>query len=89
VQLTDGASRVGGGALPLQKLKTRLVCLIPDRLSSQEMEVRLRSHSPPIIARVERDRVMLDVRTIRERELEIVARAVRALGAVRASEKGA
>jgi len=83
IELTDGASRVGGGALPLQELKTRLVSLVPARLPSQEMEAWLRSHTPPIIARVERDRVMLDVRTIQERELEIVAQAVRDLGAVR------
>jgi len=47
VELTDGDSKVGGGALPLQKLKTRLVSLVPARLSAQKMEKHLRHNDPP------------------------------------------
>ena len=66
IELMDGASKVGGGALPLQELKSRLLCLIPGSLSSQRIEAWLRSFSPPVITRLERDRVMLDLRTIQE-----------------------
>ena len=79
MELTDGDSKVGGGALPLQKLKTRLVSLVPARLSAQKMEKHLRHNDPPVIARVEKDRIMLDVRTIQEKEFQIVARAVKTL----------
>jgi L-seryl-tRNA(Ser) seleniumtransferase len=81
VELMDGVSRVGGGALPLQELKSRLLCLIPGGLSSQQIEIGLRSYNPPVITRVERDRVMLDVRTIQESEFDVVAQAIRDLGA--------
>jgi L-seryl-tRNA(Ser) seleniumtransferase len=81
VELVDGVSRVGGGALPLQELKSRLLCLIPVGLSSQQIEIGLRSYNPPVITRVERDRVMLDVRTIQESEFDVVAQAIRDLGA--------
>ncbi|MCF8083162.1 MAG: L-seryl-tRNA(Sec) selenium transferase [Deltaproteobacteria bacterium] len=79
VQRADGNSKVGGGALPLQELPTRLLCLIPRKLSAQTIENRLRTHSPPVIARVEKDRVMLDVRTIQTQEFNTVADAIRAV----------
>jgi L-seryl-tRNA(Ser) seleniumtransferase len=79
VELSDGYSKVGGGALPLQKLKTRLLCLVPARLSAQKMEKHLRHHTPPVIARVEKDKLMLDIRTIQEKEFQTVAQAIKAL----------
>ncbi len=85
VEQVEGDSRVGGGALPLQKLKTSLVSLVPKRLSAQKMEALLRQNDPPVIARVEKDRLMLDVRTIQEKEFEIVARAVKKLAGVNPS----
>ena len=53
------------------------MCLIPGKLSSQQMEVRLRAYAPPVITRLEKDRVMLDLRTIQEGEFEIIALAIR------------
>jgi L-seryl-tRNA(Ser) seleniumtransferase len=79
VELSDGYSKVGGGALPLQKLKTRLLGLVPARISAQRMEKYLRHHTPPVIARVEKDRLILDIRTIREKEFQTVAQAIQAL----------
>jgi len=79
IELIDGSSKVGGGALPLQELKSRLLGLIPERFSSQQMEAWFRAYAPPVITRLERDRVMFDVRTIQEREFEIVARAIKDL----------
>ena len=88
IELIDGDSKVGGGALPLQELKSRLLCLIPKRLSSQQMEARLRVYASPVITRVERDRVMFDVRTIQEREFEIIAQAVKDLAVAEPLEGG-
>ena len=82
-ELVDGNSRPGGGALPLSELPSRLLCLVPGKLSSHSMEAWLRSYDPPVIARVENERVLLDVRTIQERELKIVALAVKDLALIR------
>ncbi len=79
VEQMDGDSKVGGGALPLQKLKTRLVSLVPARISAQKMEEHLRQNDPPVIGRVEKDRLMLDVRTIQEKEVSTVAQAIKTL----------
>lgn len=75
----DGHSRIGGGALPLQELRTRLLCLIPKKFSAQEMEGWLRSYNPPIIVRIENDQILLDLRTIRDQELKTVAQALKKL----------
>ncbi len=75
--LTDGFSQVGGGALPLEGIRTRLLCLSPKRLSASHIVDSLRSYDPPIIARLEKNQVLLDTRTIGDQELEIVATAIR------------
>jgi L-seryl-tRNA(Ser) seleniumtransferase len=80
--LADGDSKVGGGALPLLSLPSSLVSLSPGKLSAHAMEARLRSYTPPIIARVEKERVLLDVRTIQDKEMKIVAQAIRDLAAI-------
>ena len=87
MELVDGFSKVGGGALPLQELPSRLLSLIPGRVSPQDMERRLRSYSPPIIGRLEKERVLLDLRTIQEKELKIVAQALRDLASENAWER--
>jgi L-seryl-tRNA(Ser) seleniumtransferase len=79
---TDGISRVGGGAFPLLELPTRLLCLIPEKLSAHQMEEWLRSYTPPIIVRVEKDQVLLDVRTVQEGELKTAVEAIKALAAL-------
>ena len=70
---------MGGGALPLLVIPTCLVCLVPKRLTAHDMETWLRSYDPPIIGRVEKEQVLLDVRTIQDKELKTVAEAVRTL----------
>ncbi|MGD2125541.1 MAG: L-seryl-tRNA(Sec) selenium transferase [Desulfobacteraceae bacterium] len=82
LDLTEGDSKVGGGALPLLVIPTCLLCLTPKRLSAHAIEAWLRSYDPPIIARVEKDHVLLDLRTIQEKELETVAHAIAALARI-------
>jgi L-seryl-tRNA(Ser) seleniumtransferase len=79
LSVTDGESKVGGGALPLLVLPTSLVCLTPEKLSAYTLEGKLRAYDPPIIVRIEKDKVLLDVRTVKETELRMVAQAIRAL----------
>lgn len=79
IELVDGISRVGGGAYPLLELPSRLLCLIPKKLSAHQMEAWFRACSPPIIVRLDKDHVLLDVRTIQEREFKTVAEAIKAL----------
>jgi L-seryl-tRNA(Ser) seleniumtransferase len=64
LELLDGDSVIGGGAAPSAVLPTRLIALTHADLSADELSARLRAHTPPIIARVEEGRVLLDLRTV-------------------------
>jgi len=81
VGLCDGLSRVGGGAMPLEEIQSRLLYISPRKLSAPYMIEFLRSYNPPIIARLEKDRILLDVRTIQEKELKIISEAIREISA--------
>ena len=76
VDTVDGMSKVGGGALPLMELHTRLLRLNPREMTAHRINEILKAGDPPIIVRVEQDSVLLDVRTIQEKELRTVARAI-------------
>jgi L-seryl-tRNA(Ser) seleniumtransferase len=64
VEIVDGESLIGGGAAPSSVLPTRLLALTCEGLSADELGARLRGAEPPIIARVEEGRVLLDLRTV-------------------------
>jgi L-seryl-tRNA(Ser) seleniumtransferase len=64
VEIVDGESILGGGAAPSSVLPTRLLALTCEGLSADELAARLRGSEPPIIARVDEGRVLLDLRTV-------------------------
>lgn len=80
IDVVKGNSKAGGGALPLLELPTCLLCLTPLERDAQSIEGWLRNYSPPIIARVEKEKVLLDVRTMQQKELKTVAAALISLG---------
>ncbi|MGA6980766.1 MAG: L-seryl-tRNA(Sec) selenium transferase [Candidatus Sulfotelmatobacter sp.] len=64
LELHDGESLLGGGAAPSSVLPTCLLALTHSTLSADELSAQLRSSDPPIIARVEEGRVLIDLRTV-------------------------
>jgi L-seryl-tRNA(Ser) seleniumtransferase len=74
--LVSGFSVVGGGAAPESKLETVLIAVDDTGLPAVELEERLRRFDPPIISRIEDDRVVLDLRTVRPDEEKIVLRGI-------------
>jgi L-seryl-tRNA(Ser) seleniumtransferase len=63
-EIVAGASAVGGGSAPGVELATWLVAIERRGLSPGALEDRLRRLTPPVVARIERDRVLLDLRTV-------------------------
>jgi L-seryl-tRNA(Ser) seleniumtransferase len=63
-EVVAGMSAVGGGSAPGVELPTWLVAIEKDGLSPDGLEGRLRGLTPPVIARIEKDRVLLDLRTV-------------------------
>jgi L-seryl-tRNA(Ser) seleniumtransferase len=64
VEMIDGESVIGGGAAPSAVLPTRLLAVTCIGLTADELSARLRASDPPIVARVEQGRVLLDLRTV-------------------------
>ncbi|PKM81113.1 MAG: hypothetical protein CVU88_04230 [Firmicutes bacterium HGW-Firmicutes-13] len=68
----DGYSQVGGGALPLEEIPTRLISLQPFRITTEEIAERLREEDIPVIARIHKNRLLIDLRTVREDETSLL-----------------
>jgi L-seryl-tRNA(Ser) seleniumtransferase len=66
-------SRVGGGALPEEELESRAVVLEPLDRTVNELEKNLRLSPLPLIGRIEEDRYILDMRTIADDEIPLIA----------------
>jgi L-seryl-tRNA(Ser) seleniumtransferase len=64
IEIIDGESVIGGGAAPSSVLPTRLLAVTCSDVSADELSERLRASDPPVIARVEEGRVLLDLRTV-------------------------
>ena len=79
VQVRDGESVIGGGSTPAQSLPTALLAVTHSSHSAQELEQLLRRNSPPIIARVEEDALLLDLRTVFEDQDEELFEALEAI----------
>jgi L-seryl-tRNA(Ser) seleniumtransferase len=75
VEIMDGSSMVGGGALPVQSLPTKLVAISSTEMSAARLEVRFRGYVTPIIGRVEQELFLLDVRTLQPGDAEIITAA--------------
>ena len=79
LDLLDGESVIGGGAAPSAVLPTRLIALTDATLSADELCSRMRASDPPIIARVEEGRVLLDLRTVFPQQDATLATALASL----------
>jgi L-seryl-tRNA(Ser) seleniumtransferase len=60
----DGASMIGGGSTPSHSLPTKLISIRSTERSASQIESGFRENFPPILARVEDERVLLDLRTV-------------------------
>ncbi|HEY3836353.1 MAG TPA: L-seryl-tRNA(Sec) selenium transferase [Bryobacteraceae bacterium] len=74
ISIQPGESVIGGGSTPEQPLATWLIVIAG--ASAVELEKRLRAHTPPVIARIERDRLVIDLRTVSEEEEGELMRAL-------------
>ncbi len=72
----ESTSTAGGGSLPGEQLPTTVVAIVATRLTPPRLIDRLRAQDPPVIARIEADRAVLDPRTILPDEDEPLLRAV-------------
>jgi L-seryl-tRNA(Ser) seleniumtransferase len=76
IEVLDGESVIGGGAAPSAILPTELLAVTFEGWSADELSARLRASDPPVIARVEEGRVLLDLRTVFPEQDEALVQAI-------------
>jgi L-seryl-tRNA(Ser) seleniumtransferase len=78
-EVVAGMSAIGGGSAPGIELQTWLVSVIRTGVSAAALEEKLRASSVPIIARIEQDRVVFDLRTVFPKDDAELTRLVRSI----------
>jgi L-seryl-tRNA(Ser) seleniumtransferase len=78
IEITEDTSKSGGGSLPEIEFPTYAVSIIPDNISVNDIEERLRKGSPAIVARIKDNALLLDARTIREDEIGVLVKGIHA-----------
>ena len=72
IDIVDSYSEVGGGSLPLERIPTKCISLRFEVSSITEFEKHLRKLDVPIITRVYKDTIYIDLRTVKEEEFYLV-----------------
>jgi L-seryl-tRNA(Ser) seleniumtransferase len=76
VSILQDTSQVGGGAYPLHDLPTWAVSINPAAFTANEFETLLRKGTPPVIARISKEHVLLDMRTIFPDEVSLISDSI-------------
>jgi L-seryl-tRNA(Ser) seleniumtransferase len=67
---------IGGGSCPEWTLPTSLVALESDSVRPNLIEKRLRQQDPPVILRLEEDRILIDLRTVFPAQESVLIEAI-------------
>ena len=74
--VTDGESTIGGGTTPGLTIPSRLLRVRLDGHGPERLAALLRRAAPPVVGRIERDRVVLDLRTVQPAQDEALTAAL-------------
>ncbi|MDD2216962.1 MAG: L-seryl-tRNA(Sec) selenium transferase [Eubacteriales bacterium] len=74
-EITEVEDRIGGGAAPTSILSGWGVSVSSDKIGTKKIESALRAYKIPIIARIYKDKVLINARTVSDEEIEFIARA--------------
>ena len=77
-EIIAGESAIGGGSAPTTHPKTALLSITHEDLSADTLEQLLRRATPPVIARIFNNHLVLDLRTVFEEEEGEMLRALEA-----------
>jgi L-seryl-tRNA(Ser) seleniumtransferase len=80
--LREDFAAAGGGSLPTQQIPTILVGVKNKKISASRMEDKLRKLEVPIIVRVDKDEILLDLRTVTEDEFGFIVEGLRQISEV-------
>lgn len=76
VEIEDTLSQIGGGSLPAERIKSKCVTIIPKNISTASLEEKLRFGENPVVGRISEDKLILDMRTVLEDDIEILSQKI-------------
>nr|Q9S3K3.1 RecName: Full=L-seryl-tRNA(Sec) selenium transferase; AltName: Full=Selenocysteine synthase; Short=Sec synthase; AltName: Full=Selenocysteinyl-tRNA(Sec) synthase [Peptoclostridium acidaminophilum]CAB53234.1 selenocysteine synthase [Peptoclostridium acidaminophilum DSM 3953] len=79
VKIEVGHSQVGGGLLPLERIESRVISIVPENMSVSRLEESLRLCDDHIIGRVYDEKYVIDVRTLFDEEYEIICNQLKSI----------
>jgi len=79
VEVVESRSVLGGGAAPGSTLPTRVLAVKSEGINADELCAQLRHWETPIIARVEEERMLLDLRTVEPEQEEAIVAALESI----------
>ena len=75
VCVVKSSAYVGGGTLPEQDMPSFAVSVCLAHLSAEDLSRALRKGSSPVIGRIKREQLLLDMRTVRDDEVTLIVDA--------------
>jgi L-seryl-tRNA(Ser) seleniumtransferase len=75
--LKESFAAAGGGSLPMEKIPTVLIGVKNKKMKASQLEAKLRQAEVPVIVRVDKDEILIDLRTVTEDEFTFVIEALR------------
>ncbi|AFA47608.1 L-seryl-tRNA(Sec) selenium transferase [Acetobacterium woodii] len=78
-EIVEENGQVGGGAMPNQMIPSVCVILKVNGLSANALDQKFNQAEIPIIGRIRKDQYLLDMRTIKSREFEMISKTIEKL----------
>ena len=88
VTVTDGESTIGGGAAPGTMISSPLLEVSIQGLTPTTAARRLRESTPPVVARIDHDRLLIDLRTVAPHDDELLVGVLTGVAGVEESPRG-
>ena len=76
VEIEDTLSQIGGGSLPAERIKSKCVTIMPKNMSTAALEEKLRLGENPVVGRISEDKLILDMRTVLEDEIDVLVQKI-------------
>lgn len=76
VEIMRDQSRAGGGSLPEADFPTHVVSIRPKKIKVNQLERKLRLGNPSVIARIREDVLLLDARTVQDKEVKSLVNCI-------------
>lgn len=77
IEVEEGYSRVGGGAMPLHQMESRVVSIMPYNMTVSKLDEKLRHLDTPVVGRISQDTYYIDVRTVFEDQFPVIVEAMK------------